>query len=438
MPSDNQIVAIVQETRALADALHDGKTLGDILAVRLLALDLWIRFAAESSSSITTGQLERILDARIAFSQRNSPQLHAFLNRPGIAPCFSRTVLGRRTPEVRRLPRELRSAIAHLPDSMLRLTTYATNLTSDVIIDVVLLCSLDLLPEDAATLLQFNLPSAAIKNPGILLSLPAQVKGHLSSSSDTRAWFSRSHPLVQQFASTREPIIIDVERACGRARLALLRALYCATETRSADAVRTAMRCLKSEAWFFSASETTPLPGIDLAYFDDSLTLSAIIRHVRKGEILYDHGEYAVFDTITEPTRRYFLRFPSYPRAFVSESTGAFQEEYLQAPLRFVINHSAERSRSELALGIRSDLNQLEGFRREVGVAATAEWLSTRITSLTSRGIAALPQSVFAASAYFLVAHQLGFHDAPTIAALEGFVHLIIRTLGKGVRTGGH
>lgn len=426
MQSDNQIDSLARETSTLATALQAGKTLGDILAVRLLAIDLWLRFAAEVSPQITTAQLERLIDSRIVFAQHNSPKLNALLNRPGIAPCFSRNGVGRRTPEVRRLPRKLRVAIARLPDNMLRLATYTTNLVSDSIIDIALLNNLDLSPEDAASLLQFNLPNIAVKNPEILSSLPEKVKRHLQAANATRVWFSKSHSLFAEFSGNREAIIIDIERAQGLTRLDLLKELQNAVDTRSTGAVRAAIRCLKSQLWFFGSSETAPLPKSDFFRYDGSLTLSAMIRHARKADILYDHGEYAIFDAAAEPGRRYFVRLPAYAAAFVSEQTEGSEEAYRAAPLRFVIEHSAERSKSQLILSLRTDLDRLESLRGEIGVAATADRLSERLSNLAKSGLAAVPQSAFAATAYLLVAQQLGFREAPQIAALEGFVHLLI------------
>lgn len=428
MPTDSEMEALDRDLKALRLATRIANNLCDILAIQLVTVHRWLSFCGGSSPAISTAQVERLLDIQVAFTAQQRPVIGALLTRPGISPGFSRNLFGQLRPAVRRLPRTLRKCIASFPDHTLRVAADATVSISHALIGVAILDSFSMATEDAASLLQMFLSSFAIRHPEALASLPEKVKAHLSSATVPQLWFSHSHQLLADFSSTRQPAIIDMGRALGQSQLDLLKSLAAAVETHSTAAVRDAIRSLRAQSWFFATSEIRPLPTKDFSRLDGTLSFATLLRHARKGQIIYDSGEYAILDASSEPNRRYFLRFPSYATWFAEEPSDEHEDAYRSSPLRFALRHSPERVRSSSSRAIHAQINLLESFRSEVAVAGIADLIKGRVDNLARAGAASVPEAAFTATAYFLVARQLGMNDAPTIAALEGFVHLLIRT----------
>ncbi len=431
MPTDQEIQALESDLHDLSLALRASNNLCDVLAIQLSILDRWFSFFHDVDSIISTLQVERLLDIQIAHGHRAGPRLHALLNRPGITPGFSRGFFGRLRPEVRKLPRTLRQGIANLPDRSLRLAVYTTALLTIAIIGVTAVDCFSMSDADAASILQMSLPRIAVKHPEVLTLLTVKIRNHLTAASAPQLWFSRSHPLFKDFPSPPEATIIDIGRACGQRRLDLLKALAQATEERSAAAVGDAIKLLKLEGDFFATTKVTKMPAGDFERFDGTLTFATILRSARKSNILYDHGEYAILQTSEAVSHRFFIRFPSFPAAFIEEETEQLAADYLAAPLKFAIKHSAERLRSANLLSMRTEIDILEGFRREISMAHAAAFVSQRLNNLARSGLSSIPEAAFTATAYLLVARQLGIQDATTIAALEGFVHILLRSLSN-------
>jgi len=431
MATDEQIDGLIDNLKQLTEALPAARTLGDVLAVKLLATQACLQFSTECSGQVTTSQVGRLLDARAEFARQSHPKIMAGVNRPGFSPTFSRSAFGRRTAEVQGLPRGLRAALARLPDPALREIAYLNERVADSLIDVSFLASFDMTPPAAASLLQFNLANFVISHPQVLQSLPPVVKAQLHSGALPQRWISRSHSLFSEVANTQEAVIIDIAQAQGINRIDTLRWISEAVDTRSTQTLRRAIQTLKKPLYFFTTDEVHDLPSSDFDHFDGKLSMAAIVRHARRGKILYDSERYALIESDVQPSRRYFIRFPTHSAVFAEAGTEESAAAYHAAPLAFVLKHYRQRKKSVECSLLRSDIDRLEGFKRELAVAATAVRFSEEFAHFARAGVASIPSAGFAAAAYFVVCRQLGLQDASTVAALEGIVHLILSTIAK-------
>jgi hypothetical protein len=425
---------IVADLHKLEGSIQRSVNEYDLTAIIVGLSCLWSDYLDEhEGDSFEPDAFETLRISAAGIHHAVNDRVQVFNSRVGVTGSgFSRNLLGRTLPGVRLVPVNVRKEIGKLAPVMVPRVLAVVEQTYSLPIGTKFLSKCVLTASQRWKIVDTFLAQAIASAPLTILHLPEDVRSLLLAEAVEFPKFEPTDEFVVTRCEGRTPIVIDMVKANVDSLRGRNRAIASAVISSRTAPLKEAAEILKRELVFLSATERRRMPNKDWYAFSYDLNLRSILREAGKGSILHEESRLAVFKAAADGGCYVakFLRGNPLQRVAHPDDS-----EYDVRPLSAtILNWSGVREGKEFR-HLRDTLDMVNRLRSKLAVERASSQMAERIARVVGHATDVAPEAMFTAAAYLIVAEGLGFKEAPMLATLEGFVHMLIKTATRSLRS---